>query len=149
MADDVAPEGKKRGPPSPFKPEMVEQARKLAQLGATDVEIADFFEVTKKTVYVWKHRHPEFAAAIATGKEGPDDRVVRSLYQKAVGYSFDSEKIFCDKGVVTRVPVVEHVPPSDTACIFWLKNRQGWRDKVDVEASVGMTVKISGADADL
>ena len=31
---------------------------------------------------------------------------------RAVGYSFNSEKIFCNKdGEVTRVPIVEHVPP--------------------------------------
>ena len=42
---------------------------------------------------------------------------------RTVGYSFNSEKIFCNKeGVVTRVPYVEHVPPDVTAAIFWLKN---------------------------
>ena len=35
-----------------------------------------------------------------------------------------SEKIFCNKdGEVTRVPIVEHVPPDVTAQIFLLKNR--------------------------
>jgi hypothetical protein len=47
-----------------------------------------------------------------------------SLYNRANGYSYDAEKIFCDKnGKVTRVPHREHVPPDVTACIFWLKNR--------------------------
>jgi hypothetical protein len=47
-----------------------------------------------------------------------------SLYNRANGYSYDAEKIFCDKnGKVTRVPYREHVPPDVTACIFWLKNR--------------------------
>jgi hypothetical protein len=47
-----------------------------------------------------------------------------SPYNRANGYSYDAEKIFCDKnGKVTRVPYVEHVPPDVTACIFWLKNR--------------------------
>ena len=51
--------------------------------------------------------------------------VERSLYSRAVGYSFNSEKIFCNKdGEVTRVPIVEHVPPDVTAQIFWLKNRK-------------------------
>ena len=49
--------------------------------------------------------------------------VERSLYSRAVGYSFNSEKIFCNKDrEVTRVPIVEHVPPDVTAQIFWLKN---------------------------
>ena len=33
------------GRPTKFKPEFVEQARKLAQLGATDREVADFFDL--------------------------------------------------------------------------------------------------------
>jgi hypothetical protein len=53
---------------------------------------------------------------------GTDARVEQSLYQRAVGYSFKSEKVFCNKdGEVTRVPIVEHVPPDVTAQIFWLK----------------------------
>jgi hypothetical protein len=65
------------------------------------------------------------------GKEEADKRVERSLCNRAISYSYDAEKIFCDKnGKVTRVPYVEHVPPDVTACIFWLKNRKPpeWRD---------------------
>ena len=36
------------GRPSKFKPEYVEQARKLTQLGATDREVAEFFEVSER-----------------------------------------------------------------------------------------------------
>ena len=62
------------------------------------------------------------------GNEEADARVERSLYQRAVGYSFNSEKILCNKnGEVTRVPIVEHVPPdvlpgmtSLRGSLFWL-----------------------------
>ena len=37
--------GMPAGRPSKFKDEYIEQARKLAALGATDQEIADFFEM--------------------------------------------------------------------------------------------------------
>jgi hypothetical protein len=62
--------------------------------------------------------------------------VERSLYSRAVGYSFNSEKIFCNKdGEVTRVPIIEHGPPDVTAQIFWLKNRKPteWRDVQQME----------------
>ena len=66
--------------------------------------------------------------------------VERSLYSRAVGYSFNSEKIFCNKdGEVTRVPIVEHVPPDVTAQIFWLKNRKpaDWRDVQQMQHVLG------------
>lgn len=110
---------------------------KLAKLGATDREIADFFSVTETTLNRWKHTHPEFCASIKVGKEASDDRVEQSLYRKATGYSFAAEKIFQYEGNPVRVDYVEHVPPSDTAAIFWLKNRRKevWRDKHEVEHS--------------
>jgi hypothetical protein len=47
--------------------------------------------------------------------------VKRSLLHKATGYSYHGEKIFYDRDLgVVRVPVVEHVPPSDTAMILYL-----------------------------
>src|SRR6185312_10687690 len=115
---------------STFKPEYSEQAKKLCVLGATDVEIADFFGVAPSTLYVWKNTYPEFSEALKSGKDEADERVERSLYHKAIGYSFDSEKVFMFKGEIIRTPFREHVPPSDTACIFWLKNRRQneWRD---------------------
>jgi hypothetical protein len=53
-----------------------------------------------------------------------DDRVERSLYSRAVGYSCDAEKIRCDKnGKVTRVQYVEHVSPDVTAFAFAFQPR--------------------------
>ena len=37
----------KTGRPSSYKPEFARQAAKLAELGATDQEVADFFEVDR------------------------------------------------------------------------------------------------------
>jgi hypothetical protein len=128
----------KGGRPSSFKPEYVEQARKLTQLGATDREVAEFFDVAESTVSLWKNTHPEFSEALKLGKEASDNRVEKSLYRRAVGYSYDAEKIFTYEGEPVRVPYVEHVPPDTTACIFWLKNRRRdeWRDRVDATAKV-------------
>ena len=139
-----------RGRPTDYRPEYVEQGRKLCELGATDVEIADFFNVDVRTVHRWKNAHQDFCHALTVGKEAADNRVVRSLYQKAVGYTFPSEKIFQHQGEIVRAETLEHVPPSDTAAIFWLKNRRKdeWRDKHDIEHS-GQIVTISREDADL
>lgn len=116
-----------------FKPEFVEQARKLAAAGWIEVEIADFFQVTDRTLRRWKLAHPDFAAALAVGKEGPDERVKASLYHRAIGYSHSAVKMHVINGVVEQTEFTEHYPPDTAAAIFWLKNRCGWRDKVDHE----------------
>jgi hypothetical protein len=125
------------GRPTAFKAEYVEEARKLCLLGATDVEMADFFGVAVSTFYLWKNKHPEFSEALKAGKEAADSRVERSLYHKAIGYTFESEKVFQHQGDVVRAPIREHVPPDTTAAIFWLKNRrpEEWRDRVIAEHS--------------
>jgi hypothetical protein len=123
------------GRPTEYKPEYAEQALKLCSLGATDVDLADFFGVSDRTIYRWAAKHEEFCQALKAGKDVADERVVRSLYHKAVGYTFDSEKVFNNNGVITRAKSREHVPPDTTAGIFWLKNRRRgeWRDKQDLE----------------
>jgi hypothetical protein len=42
------------GRPTKYQPEFAEQAYKLCLLGATDPEMADFFEVCVATVQNWK-----------------------------------------------------------------------------------------------
>lgn len=129
----------KRGRPPSFKPEYSDQARKLCELGATDIEIADFFEVCKATINNWKQAHPEFLASLKTGKAAADERVERSLYHKAIGYTFDAVKIFMPANAPAPVyaDYREHVPPDTTAAIFWLKNRRpdAWRDKTEHETT--------------
>lgn len=136
------------GRPTSFQPEFVEQARKLAALGATDREAAEFFDVAESTLYLWKHTQPEFSEALKVGKETADERVVQSLYRKAVGYTFDSVKYHAYEGVVIETPSVEHVPPSDTAAIFWLKNRRpaDWRDKTEVEHKFNLGEALDALD---
>ena len=73
-------------------------------------------------------------------KDEADNRVERSLYARATGYSYDAVKIFHTKdGKVIKVPYTEHVPPDVTAQIYWLKNRRPdhWRDVQNIEARMG------------
>lgn len=123
------------GRPPEYDPSFNEQAAKLCKLGATDFELADFFGVTTRTIYRWKNTHEGFCQAVIAGKDSADERVVRALFNRAVGYSYESEKIFNDKGNVVRASCVEHVPPDSGAAFNWLKNRRPdeWRDKKEVD----------------
>lgn len=127
------------GRPTDYEPEYAVQAEKLCLLGATDSELADFFEVATRTIYRWQVQFPEFSQALKDGKQQANDRVRRSLYHKAIGYSHESVKIFMPSGAVEPVyaPYTEHTAPDTTAAIFWLKNREPglWRDRVQQEIS--------------
>lgn len=124
--------------PTVYKPEYAEQAAKLCALGATDEDLAEFFKVAIRTIGYWKTSHEEFLHALKVGKDEPDTAVERSLFQRAVGYTYDTEQIFMHEGKAVRVPTRKHVPPDVTAQIFWLKNRKpkDWRDKQEVELQV-------------
>lgn len=122
---------KKRGRPSKYKEEFTEQARKLCLLGATDAELAEFFDVSEATLNTWKKEHPDFLESLKDGKLLADATIADSLYQRAKGYSHKAVKIMVVAGVVEQVEYIEHYPPDPTSMIFWLKNRQPkrWRDK--------------------
>ena len=126
------------GRPPAYKPEFVDQVAKLCALGATDEEIAEFFGVAVRTIYRWKVDHEDFCQAIKVGKDPADDRVERSLYQKATGFYVTEEQAFKvktgrDTEKVEVVKVERYVPPDTSAEIFWLKNRRNWRDKSEHE----------------
>lgn len=127
--------GNHTGRPSKFQPEFVEQARKLCLLGATDVEMADFFGCHETTFYDWKLAHPDFADALRAGKLIADATIADSLYQRAKGYSHPDVHVSSYEGQVTLTPITKHYPPDTPAASLWLGNRQPklWRNKQDIE----------------
>ncbi|UHC16054.1 hypothetical protein LRS73_26845 [Methylobacterium currus] len=149
-AEELKPEKRANGRPSSYREPFAKQAEKLCALGATDDDLADFFEVSVRTVLRWKVEFPAFCQALKDGKAGADDRVERSLYQRAVGYSHDAEKIMQHQGEVVRAAYREHYPPDTTAAIFWLKNRrpEQWRDKVAHEHKGEITIVLDKVDAE-
>lgn len=110
------------GRPTDYRPEFVEQAAQLAESGATDEEIAEAFKVHVATIYRWKNEHPAFREALKEWKAAADRRVEASLYRRALGY-YEGD---------------EYHAPSDTAAIFWLKNRQpdSWRDRRESDVTI-------------
>jgi hypothetical protein len=68
-------------------------------------------------------------------------RVERSLYSRAVAYSYEAVKIFmpANRAKPVYAPYIEHVPPDVTAGIFWMKNHdpEHWRDVQNVTHVLG------------
>lgn len=124
-----------RGRPTLYKEEYADQAYKLCLLGATDAEMADFFQIAESTLNLWKQAQPIFMESITRGKLLADAEVAEKLFHRAKGYSHDAVKIFNDSGREMVVPYTEHYPPDTQAASLWLRNRQPkkWRDKQEID----------------
>lgn len=129
--------GKKSGRPTKYRTAFSEQARKLCLLGATDKELAEFFEVSVQTLNTWKKEHASFLESMTRGKMMADAEVADRLYQRALGYSHKAVKMFQAGGEILSEEYVEHYPPDTQAASLWLRNRQPkkWRDKQELEHS--------------
>lgn len=121
------------GRPTDYREEYDALATKYCMLGATNANLAAFFDCAESTIDNWMNAHPSFMDAIKEGREVADANVASRLYSRAMGYTHQAEKIFADAktGEVLRVDTTEHYPPETAAAIFWLKNRRPdmWRDK--------------------
>lgn len=128
------------GRPTKYKAEYAKQAAKLCRLGATDANLADFFEVSVSTINLWKVEHKEFSESIKVPKDEADERVKQSLYLRAMGYEHDEVDVRVVDKAIIQTPIRKFYPPDTTAAIFWLKNRkpEEWRETKAVE--------LTGAD---
>ena len=130
--------GNKGGRPSKYKPEYAKLAAHYCTLGATDAQLAEYFEVSEQTINSWKGKYPRFLESTVGSKRLADSKVERSLYQRACGYTHKEEKVFCSGGEIVTYVTEKHYPPETTAAVFWLKNRKPaeWRDLRNVEINV-------------
>jgi hypothetical protein len=125
------------GRPPRYDPDIHPKAAKaLCAKGATIAELAAAFDVAISTIWLWKTSHPEFIESCRLGLEAATDRVERSMFERAVGYTHDSVKIFLPAGASKPVyaSYLKHVPPDPRAGEFWLANRRPdrWKNKQSV-----------------
>ena len=136
------------GRPSKYNDAYTEQAYKLCLLGATDKDLADFFDVTETTINNWKLEFVEFFESIRKGKKIADMEVANSLYQttqdrvvfeqvpfktKNVYWNDEGKRVEEEK--VEIIEVEKIIPADFRSQQFWLKNRSSnnWRDKQEVD----------------
>ncbi|WBV60223.1 terminase [Chryseobacterium camelliae] len=148
-------EGRTVGRPSDFKSEYLELAYNYCLLGATDKNLATFFNVCEATINNWKNEYPEFLESIKKGKDIADARIASKLFDRAAGAEIQKQQAFKVKEILYEngkrvketekievVDITEVIAPDTTAAIFWLKNRKPeyWKDKQEhiVESSVTM-----------
>jgi len=156
------------GRPTDYREEFNEQVYKLCLLGATDAEIADFFDVEEQTINNWKIAHPKFFESIKRGKLTADAEVANSLFKRANGYQYDEvtyEKIgpgedkvevgeagieSVKQDIYKKKVVTKEVSPDVAAQNIWLKNRRGkvkdgaqrWADKHEHVGDGGGPIQV-------
>lgn len=114
-------------------------------------DVAKKIGIRVQTLCEWRNRFPEIDAALKRGKEPVDVEVENKLLDSARGFYVTVREPMKLKRVKQKqgegrieeeyVEYVErqiYIPPSQTAQIFWLKNRkpQQWREKREVVADV-------------
>ncbi|MGB7996579.1 hypothetical protein [Photobacterium halotolerans] len=120
-----------------YKPEFDQQAYKLCLLNATNKELANFFEVSERTIEKWCGDNETFRDAIRAGKMVADSNVAARLYDRATGSKVTKQKVLNNGDIVDYV---EEVPPDTKAAEFWLINRtrnseNPWTNKQQLEVS--------------
>ena len=152
----------KRGRKTKYKEEYAKQAYQLCLLGATNDQLATFFEVNTDTIHGWMKTYPEFSDAVKGAKIVADAQVAEGLYRRAIGFQYDEttyEKIDlipnADDNIkleaFKRKIVTKNVIPDPGAAMNWLSNRQPerWRNRQDINAKVDwikMLEKMSEED---
>lgn len=111
------------GRPPKYKDEYPKQAEVMCKLGAVNADLADAFEVSERTIERWSVEHEEFCRALRVGKEEPDQKVVRALYHRAIGYSHPDVDIRVLNGEIVKTPITKHYPPDTKAALAWVFNR--------------------------
>lgn len=126
---------KAKGRPTKYnshvEPHLPSVKRWLVQ-GKTIEEIADLCDVNADSLYVYMSKYDDFSEMIKKGRAAQNDRVVNSLYRKALGYTFDEVTIIEKDGkIVEKKTIKRHYPASDTAIAIWLNNRlpNEWRQR--------------------
>jgi hypothetical protein len=124
------------GQPTLYKPDYCTQAHNYCLLGATNEDLAAFFEVTRRTIDNWIAAHLDFATAVRSGRVAADARVARCLYERAVGFEQKVERTVLHQGKEWVLKNVVNHPPDTRACIFWLRNRrrESWSDRAPAPA---------------
>ena len=172
----MAPKGSKNalgnkggGQKGQYKAEYADLAFNYCLLSADDKDLGRMFDVSEKTINVWKKRHPKFGLALKDGKDKADSKVAKSLFKRAVGYEYDEvtfervdNKVNLEVGVKNgevcdmktsdtykKRIVTKKMPADVKAAIHWLNNRQAkhWREKKEVDHSSEIVIKLTQEEA--
>lgn len=120
-----------------FLPDHLDQVRAIAMRGVDEEQLSELFDIHPRQLKEWKEQFPAFKDALEAGYTDADAAVLSAVYQSAVGYTHDEEKIFQWDGEIIRTDTIKHYKPDINAAKLWLTNRQRpyWADRKETKHS--------------
>jgi predicted transcriptional regulator len=111
------------GRPSQYNgEETCKLAKNMVVAGLSQTMMARILGIAPSTFSLWKAQHPAFLKALQQGIEQVDKALEATAIQRALGYSYETEKAF-QTGV--RMTVTETLPPNEHMLKFLLERRMG------------------------
>lgn len=133
-------------------PEGLLKIRTWAEDGLSDMQIASNMGVSRKTLYEWKGKYPEFAEALDVGKASAVEQVENALFKKCLGYNAEVVRTFKlreikydkqGKRISEKEKLVQgvdqvHIPADTQAQKFYLTNKapEDWKNNVSFDGTV-------------
>jgi hypothetical protein len=126
-----------------WKDDTERQVYKLALLGATEKEIADFLQMSISGLNYWKRTKPGFMDKIQQARMRADAQVAKSFHKLATGFWKEEDVFFMYKGVVITKKVEKFYPPNAYAAHKWLttRRREEWADIHLSKAALDINIK--------
>lgn len=135
------------------EPEKLILLEGWARDGLTQEQIAHNMGINVTTLQKWKmglkddDPKSKIFCALKKGKEVADFEVENALFKSACGYYVEEEVLERDPDtglMVVAKRTRKYIPPSNTAQIFWLKNRKqdSWKDKREEVQDIKNEVKV-------
>jgi hypothetical protein len=109
------------GRPSQYDPKATPKlVRGMAKQGLSEGMMARILEISPSTFSLWKTQHSAFSKALEYGREACNGALEATAVQRALGYSYETEKAF-QTGI--RMTVTETMPPDPNLLKFLLERR--------------------------
>jgi transposase-like protein len=131
-----------------YETEAVAKIIEALLSGSNRGEAAKAGDITRETFYQWLKTYPEFREKVESAEQLVADNMVTevraSLYQRAVGYTFEEKKTEYGADREGRPIIVKQsvtkksVPPDVAAAIFILTNKdpENWKNRYSTEQDV-------------
>lgn len=108
-----------------YNEEKIKEAYELsATFGATEKQLAIYWGVSLPTIALWKNTHEEFKLALQQGKLKADIEVAKALYRNAIGFEYEEEVAFSNRGTIVKTMLKKQRLPDPWSEVKWLSLRQ-------------------------